>query len=608
MSLASFPLKLPAGAAKPGSRYAMALLAAKEGDMENEEEVAPALRSFVQSQKDALLLQHDHANPRTGLPPFADTVLNAEDVTGETVLPPEELREADISGREYATVAKSDADLAGWRAMTRLARLDASDNNLQLHDLAALRLASLRELVLACNRLTSVRRLPADGFPKLKTLDLSFNEIKPEDIYCLQDLPALETLNLTSNELDALPADWTGFKSLAVLYLEDNRLADGAVMRSLSTAPALTHLYAAGNAMDSLGDVPTNPRVKYFSALELLDLAKNRFAAVAALQPLGKIGSLRTLILHGNPLLRKSKAKNGTAILEHVLASTNQAAVETAAPPSVRSARAAKDTRPSTKIQYANLKLVHDPVFFSTHHDNYGFVSRSHPHAVRVRKAPRNGEQDADTVAADMEELTSFFITQDMDGGDPPPPVAADRNLRALTPSFIFDNNDTAEKLTGPPQRVPYDEADEIQRVFFSDDVAPVADVPMPVLVGNLQRALDQPMAHPSVGVPELLPGGSLNASVSRSRVTQDSLAGTSGMFESPRPPPHASQKPQAEQIEDLLADMRQRLADVETSLAASKQPGPEADEAQALLREMEEHMGSAISSTLGSGAMPNPR
>ena len=59
--------------------------------------------------------------------------------------------------------------------------------------------------------------MPPGGFPCLEVLNLSYNGLDSDAILTLADLPRLRQLDVSRNELTALPADMSGFHSLQVL-------------------------------------------------------------------------------------------------------------------------------------------------------------------------------------------------------------------------------------------------------------------------------------------------------------------------------------------------------------------------------------------------------
>ena len=90
--------------------------------------------------------------------------------------------------------------------------------------------------------------VPMGGFPCLEVLNLSFNGLGSEAVLALADLPVLRLLDLTKNELAALPADMTGFAQLQTLNCDDNRLGGrDSLWTSLATLPNLTALSLARN-------------------------------------------------------------------------------------------------------------------------------------------------------------------------------------------------------------------------------------------------------------------------------------------------------------------------------------------------------------------------
>eukprot|EP00966_Prymnesium_polylepis_P013988 322484-Prymnesium_polylepis.1 len=119
---------------------------------------------------------------------------------------PEEADKAVLEGCGISSVIGE--DLTFFRKLTHL---DLGDNHVQLRELAYL--PSLRELHLDCNGLTHVE-VPPGGFPCLEVLNLSYNGLTSEAVLALAELPRLRQLDLSRNELSALPSDMSGFHSL----------------------------------------------------------------------------------------------------------------------------------------------------------------------------------------------------------------------------------------------------------------------------------------------------------------------------------------------------------------------------------------------------------
>ena len=67
-------------------------------------------------------------------------------------------------------------------------------------------------------------------------LDLSYNKLTAKSISNLAALPKLKLLDLTFNELTTLPPNMEEFKQLEVLSLDQNKLK-GECIKTLSGAP-----------------------------------------------------------------------------------------------------------------------------------------------------------------------------------------------------------------------------------------------------------------------------------------------------------------------------------------------------------------------------------
>jgi Leucine-rich repeat (LRR) protein len=113
-------------------------------------------------------------------------------------------------------------------------------------------LTSLRELKLTCNGIKHIGNI-SGGFFKLEVglllmcltilislhqcLDLSFNKISQESILNLSKLRNLEHLDLSFNDLTAIPSPSvntnetsTFFPSLEILILEQNKLSEQSIV------------------------------------------------------------------------------------------------------------------------------------------------------------------------------------------------------------------------------------------------------------------------------------------------------------------------------------------------------------------------------------------
>ena len=85
---------------------------------------------------------------------------------------------------------------------------------------------NLTELLLACNRLTSVPNDVLEGMKLLQHLDLSKNRIADIDKISFENLPNLIRLNLAGNQLEKIVNSriFDSLKALAYLDLSFNKL------------------------------------------------------------------------------------------------------------------------------------------------------------------------------------------------------------------------------------------------------------------------------------------------------------------------------------------------------------------------------------------------
>lgn len=108
---------------------------------------------------------------------------------------------------------------------TNLTYLDMSGNNMPLEKLSCM--PALQELHLSCNALRRVLftdPLQASFSNTLQVLDLSYNFLSVDSVKELTSIPSLTDLNLSGNDIPALPPDLSGFRVLRKLSLRRNRL------------------------------------------------------------------------------------------------------------------------------------------------------------------------------------------------------------------------------------------------------------------------------------------------------------------------------------------------------------------------------------------------
>ncbi|XP_053871869.1 X-ray radiation resistance-associated protein 1 isoform X3 [Malaclemys terrapin pileata] len=157
---------------------------------------------------------------------------------------PSDLCSVDISNKNLVSAKEDD-----FEQFDSVAYINATENLLTLE--AFRTFSGLRELELSLNGLRNLK-ISAGDFLHLEILDLSYNNLSPEDVRRLGVLSQLKVLHLTANGLRSLPSDLAvsendspsclRFPSLEVLLLDDNDLSHPSVFVSLANLRSLKQL------------------------------------------------------------------------------------------------------------------------------------------------------------------------------------------------------------------------------------------------------------------------------------------------------------------------------------------------------------------------------
>ncbi|XP_066475537.1 X-ray radiation resistance-associated protein 1 [Tiliqua scincoides] len=155
---------------------------------------------------------------------------------------PSHLCSVDISNQNFASAKEED-----FEQFDSVAYINATENLLTLEGFRTF--PGLRELELSLNGLRNLK-VSAGDFPHLEVLDLSYNNLSPEDVQALGILSHLKVLHLTANGLHSLPLDLADpdseghlrFSALEVLLLDDNYLSHPNIFVSLANLQSLKQL------------------------------------------------------------------------------------------------------------------------------------------------------------------------------------------------------------------------------------------------------------------------------------------------------------------------------------------------------------------------------
>ncbi|KAL4132230.1 hypothetical protein QTP88_009430 [Uroleucon formosanum] len=151
----------------------------------------------------------------------------------------------DISGGGYLHAEGERFD--GGGSFDRVSTVNADDNHLRLESFHTFK--SVRRLSLRRNRLKSVGPIDGDLAETLIRLDVSENQLSPDDI-CRLSMSKLEELYMLANNLTVIPESITNchcFLSLKLLDLSDNYLSCPRTFYMLSTLHNLQTLIMSNN-------------------------------------------------------------------------------------------------------------------------------------------------------------------------------------------------------------------------------------------------------------------------------------------------------------------------------------------------------------------------
>lgn len=169
---------------------------------------------------------------------------------------PLDLCSVDISAKNLKNIKEEDMGL-----FENITDINANENNLNFEAFRSFQ--NLKNLLLACNNIKTIR-LKHEEFNSLESLDLSYNNMNPNDISHLGVLKNLKMLKLTGNNLTYLPDTFTKlyvkskdnkkivsekFPSLEELYLDHNKLKEENSFDVLAVLKKLRILFMNSNCL-----------------------------------------------------------------------------------------------------------------------------------------------------------------------------------------------------------------------------------------------------------------------------------------------------------------------------------------------------------------------
>lgn len=255
---------------------------------------------------------------------------------------PDEVCAVRVADRNLVAI---EPDVAEFK---ELVHLDCSENFLSLESVAVFPKITVLDMTL--NGIVSVA-IPPAAFSCLKRLNLSHNSLTHESIVALGTLPVLEALDLSSNELRAMPLEMSGvklsadengvpkaiigFRSLKSLILDDNQLSGATTFQALAGLPELRKLALSRNRLTFVPELSAEaPSVTTadvddaqdpdssalaFPRLETLQLTSNQITNSEDLMAIGAWPCLKEVTLFENPITRRTRSGLPRDIVEELV-------------------------------------------------------------------------------------------------------------------------------------------------------------------------------------------------------------------------------------------------------------------------------------------------
>ena len=154
------------------------------------------------------------------------------------------------------------------------------------------------------NGMSLLRLKSATNYATLTSIDLSWNYLSDPSIAILEQLNALEKINLAGNRLTLFPLKENSFPQLKELRLQSNQLTENCFLNLLHLNQ-LVELHLNQNLIRAIPLMITNERKIVMVNLQMLDLTGNPIAEDTKLLPVASCPKLRTIVICQTGLARK---------------------------------------------------------------------------------------------------------------------------------------------------------------------------------------------------------------------------------------------------------------------------------------------------------------
>jgi len=214
---------------------------------------------------------------------------------------PEQVFQANFTGRTLSDTVPVDLQY-----FVNLKYIDLGDNNIPLNKLSSL--PAVEEIHLHCNGIRTISPFQSNELKTLRILGLAQNELTYQALLNLTSLSSLHELDISFNNVQSLPEEFSNLTNLRKLSLGQNQLREPEDLLILSVLPFLQHLDLSYNNFNQLSmmsqlESDDSEENSEFPSLEFLDFSYNCLPSQQECLILKKFKTLEILDLRGNPFV-----------------------------------------------------------------------------------------------------------------------------------------------------------------------------------------------------------------------------------------------------------------------------------------------------------------